>query len=150
MVYLEQCTNIFRFRPAGLSGVSRAGPERVELAVRPTRPHAACPTCLTTSHAVHSGYRRHPADLPSLGHALCLKLSVRRGAAGGTVAGWPPKHQPGRTRPLQRVRPQRHVGCPRSRPGRRPLARHEDQSCAVVRRAGLPAGTGRPAPKRRR
>jgi transposase len=68
----------FPFPDCRVEQVTRAGPERVELAVRATRPQAACPTCLTPSHAVHSWYRRHPADLPSLGHAVCLKLSVRR------------------------------------------------------------------------
>jgi transposase len=68
----------FPFPDCRVEQVSRAGPERVELAVRSTRPQAACPTCFTVSHAVHSWYRRHPADLPSLGHAVCLTLSVRR------------------------------------------------------------------------
>src|SRR6187397_596991 len=68
----------FPFPACRVEQVSRAGPERVELAVRATRSQAVCPTCFTVSHAVHSWYRRHPADLPSLGHAVCLNLSVRR------------------------------------------------------------------------
>jgi hypothetical protein len=68
----------FPFPDCRVEQVTRAGPERVELAVRTTRPEAFCPTCLTPSHAVHSWYRRHPADLPSLGHAVCLDLLVRR------------------------------------------------------------------------
>src|SRR5947209_20396187 len=58
--------------------VTRAGPEKVEIAVRAFCPQVFCPTCLTPSHAIHSYYRRHPADLPSLGHTVCLKLAVRR------------------------------------------------------------------------
>ena len=68
----------FPFPACRVEQVSRAGPERVELALRATRPEAACPTCLTPSNALHSYYRRHPADLPSLGQAVCLTLSVRR------------------------------------------------------------------------
>ena len=68
----------FPFPACRVEQVSRAGPERVNLALRATRPQAVCPTCLTLSNAVHSGYGRHRADLPSLGHAVCLKLSVRR------------------------------------------------------------------------
>src|SRR5690242_4131380 len=68
----------FPFPDCRVEQVTRAGPEKVELAVRPTRPEAACPTCLTPSNAIHSWYRRHPADLPGLGQAVCLNLSVRR------------------------------------------------------------------------
>jgi transposase len=68
----------FPFPDCRVEQVTRAGPERVELAVRATRPEAFCPTCLTPSQAIHSYYRRHPADLPSLGHAVCLHLLVRR------------------------------------------------------------------------
>jgi hypothetical protein len=68
----------FPFPACRVEQVSRVGPERVELAVQATRPEAFCPTCLTVSTAVHSWYRRHPADLPSLGQAVCLNVSVRR------------------------------------------------------------------------
>jgi transposase len=68
----------FPFPACRVERVSRAGPERVELAVRATQPEACCPTCLTPSNALHSYYRRHPADLPSLGQAVSLNLSVRR------------------------------------------------------------------------
>ena len=68
----------FPFPDCRVEQVTRAGPERVELALRATRPEAFCPTCLTPSNALHSYYRRHPADLPSLGQAVCLNLSVRR------------------------------------------------------------------------
>jgi transposase len=68
----------FPFPACRVEQVTCAGPERVELAVRATQPEACCPTCLTPSNALHSYYRRHPADLPSLGQAVCLNLSVRR------------------------------------------------------------------------
>ena len=68
----------FAFPGCRVEQVTRAGPERVELAVRTTRPEAFCPTCLTPSNALHSDDRRHPADLPSFGHTVCLTRSVRR------------------------------------------------------------------------
>ena len=37
-----------------------------------------CPDCGKRSQAVHSRYRRHPADLPSLGRAVRVSLRVRR------------------------------------------------------------------------
>ena len=77
-IYWGSMYEHFPFPDCRVEQVTRAGPERVELAVRATRPEAACPTCLTPSDALHSHYRRHPADLPSLGQAVCLKLSVRR------------------------------------------------------------------------
>jgi transposase len=48
------------------------------LVVRGARRSARCPSCGEASQAVHSTYRRCPADLPSLGHALRLELLVRR------------------------------------------------------------------------
>jgi transposase len=68
----------FPFPDCRIQQVLRAGPERVEIALQATRPQASCPTCLTPSNALHSWYQRHPADLPSLGHQVCLNLSVRR------------------------------------------------------------------------
>jgi transposase len=68
----------FPFPDCRVEQVTRAGSKRVEFAIRATRPQAACPTCLTPSNTLHSYYRRHPADLPSLGQAVCLSLSVRR------------------------------------------------------------------------
>lgn len=37
-----------------------------------------CPDCGKKSRAVHSRYQRHPADLPSLGRAVQVRLRVRR------------------------------------------------------------------------
>ncbi len=42
------------------------------------RGHARCPACGTPSHAVHSHYDRRPADLPSLGQPVTLRLRIRR------------------------------------------------------------------------
>jgi hypothetical protein len=57
--------------------VTCAGPERFAIAAQATQPQAVCPTCSTPSNAIHSWYRRHPADLPSLGHAVWLNLVTR-------------------------------------------------------------------------
>jgi transposase len=58
--------------------VTRAGPTTVQISTQGTRSGAACPNCRTLSQAVHSRYRRRPADLPNLGSAVCLDLLVRR------------------------------------------------------------------------
>ena len=42
------------------------------------RVHGRCPTCDTTSSAVHSRYGLRPADLPSIGQPMTLRLRVRR------------------------------------------------------------------------
>src|SRR3954467_5509424 len=49
--------------------VARAGPTTVQISTQGTQSGAACPNCRTLSQAVHSRYRRRPADLPSLGSA---------------------------------------------------------------------------------
>jgi transposase len=61
-----------------IAEVMRAGPGSLHVAVQPTAVEASCPVCHTLSQAVHSWYRRHPADLPSLGSEVHLELSVRR------------------------------------------------------------------------
>jgi len=68
----------FPFPGCRVEQVIRLGPEREEIALQATCPQAFCPTCFTPSTAVHSWYRRHPADLPNLGQAVGLQLSVRR------------------------------------------------------------------------
>jgi transposase len=68
----------FPFPDCRVEQVTRAGPEKVEIAAQAIRPQAFCPTCLTPSTAMHSWYRRHPADLPGLGQAVSLNLAVRR------------------------------------------------------------------------
>jgi transposase len=68
----------FPFPGCRVEQVSRVGPERVAIAVQATCPQAFCPICFTPSTAVHSWYRRHPADLPNLGQAVGLEVAVRR------------------------------------------------------------------------
>jgi len=60
-----------------IESVTRSADHLVILApVR--RAHARCPACGTPSSAVHSRYDRHPADLPSLGQPVTLRLRIRR------------------------------------------------------------------------
>lgn len=55
------------------------GPEAgVVMHVRGCRCAGRCPDCGTLSTARHGSYQRHPADLPSLGRAVRLDLTVRR------------------------------------------------------------------------
>src|SRR4051794_4941 len=58
--------------------VTRAGPTTVQISTQGTQSGAACPNCRTLSQAIHSRYRRRPADLPTLGSAVRLDLLVRR------------------------------------------------------------------------
>jgi transposase len=53
-------------------------PTTIEISTQGTQSSAACPNCHALSQAIHSRYRRRPADLPSLGSAVCLDLLVRR------------------------------------------------------------------------
>ena len=54
------------------------GPGFLHIAARGARPGGRCPDCGRASRAVHSRYRRRPADLPSLGRAVGVELGVRR------------------------------------------------------------------------
>ena len=54
------------------------GPGFLHITAHGTRPGGRCPDCGRASRAVHSRYRRRPADLPSLGRAVGVELGVRR------------------------------------------------------------------------
>jgi hypothetical protein len=54
------------------------GPGFLHIAAHGTRPGGRCPDCGRASRAVHSRYRRSPADLSSLGRAVRVELRVRR------------------------------------------------------------------------
>ncbi len=58
--------------------ITRASPELLHVTAHGTRPGGRCPDCGRASRAVHSTYRRRPADLPSLGRAVRIGLGVRR------------------------------------------------------------------------
>jgi transposase len=58
--------------------ITRESPDLLHIAAHDTRPGDRCPDCGRASRAVHSRYRRRPADLPSLARAVSVGLRVRR------------------------------------------------------------------------
>src|SRR4051794_25256406 len=50
----------------------------LSITAKGTRPGGRCPECGEASRAVHSRYRRCPADLPALGRAVRVDLRLRR------------------------------------------------------------------------
>jgi transposase len=62
----------------GVERITPDGPGLLHIAAHGTRPGGRCPDCGRASRAVHSRYRRRPADLPSLGRAVRVGLHVRR------------------------------------------------------------------------
>jgi transposase len=53
-------------------------PAHLQIAARGLDRGGSCPDCGKMSRAVHSRYRRRPADLPSLGRMVRVSLRVRR------------------------------------------------------------------------
>ncbi len=58
--------------------VERIAPDHLVIVAHHRREGARCPDCDAFSTSVHSCYDRHPADLPSFGQAVRLRLRVRR------------------------------------------------------------------------
>jgi transposase len=65
--------------PEGLD-ITSVSETAEELLVRVTsnRSSSLCPLCATPSRAIHSYYRRKPADLPCAGRPIRLLLTVRK------------------------------------------------------------------------
>ena len=61
-----------------VEAITLGGPNLLHIAARSIRPGGRCPDCGRASHAVHSRYRRQPADLPSLGRRVRVGLRARR------------------------------------------------------------------------
>ena len=61
-----------------VEAITPDGPDLLHVAAHGTRPGGRCPECGRASRAVHSRYRRHPADLPSLGCRVSISLHARR------------------------------------------------------------------------
>jgi transposase len=61
-----------------LKQITRESPGFLSITAKGTRPGGRCPDCGQASRAVHSRYRRRPADLPSLGRAVRVDLHLRR------------------------------------------------------------------------
>src|SRR3954467_1140149 len=58
--------------------ITREDPDLLSITAKGTRPGGRCPDCGRASRAVHSRYRRRPADRPALGRAVGGELRVRR------------------------------------------------------------------------
>src|SRR3954462_10861463 len=58
--------------------ITREDPGLLSITAQGTRPGGRCPDCGRASRAVHSRYRRRPADLPALGRAVRVDLRLRR------------------------------------------------------------------------
>ena len=61
-----------------VEAITPDGPDLLHVDARSTRPGGRCPDCGRASRAVHSRYRRRPADLPSHGRRVRVGLRVRR------------------------------------------------------------------------
>jgi len=61
-----------------VEAITLDGPNLLHIAAHGTRPGGRCPDCGRASRAVHSRYRRHPADLPSMGRRVHVGLRARR------------------------------------------------------------------------
>lgn len=61
-----------------VDAMASPNPDHLHVGARSTRPGGRCPECGRLSRAVHSRYRRHPSDLPSLGRLVRVALRVRR------------------------------------------------------------------------
>ena len=58
--------------------ITANSPTRLDIAAHGLGRSRRCPDCGRISRAVHSRYDRHPADLPSLGRTVSVRLCVRR------------------------------------------------------------------------
>src|SRR3954453_21785391 len=58
--------------------ITREAPGLLSITAKGTTPGGRGPDCGRASRAVHSRYRRRPADLPSLGRSVGVELRVRR------------------------------------------------------------------------
>ena len=61
-----------------VEAITPDGPDLLHVDARGTRPGGRCPDCGRASRAVHSRYRRHPADLPSTGRRVHVGIRARR------------------------------------------------------------------------
>ena len=71
-------TDFFPMPGCRLERITTEASNLLHIAAHGTRPGGRCPDCGRASRAVHSRYRRRPADLPSLGRKVRVGLRVRR------------------------------------------------------------------------
>jgi len=76
---IEQGMNEFCPMPGcRVEVITSDDPNLLHIAAHGIRPGGRCPDCGRASRAVHSRYRRYPADLPSLGRRVHVGLRARR------------------------------------------------------------------------
>lgn len=71
-------TDFFPMPGCRVEQITPEAPDLLSIAAQGTKPGNRCPDCEQASRAVHSRYRRKPADLPSLGCKIGVSLRVRR------------------------------------------------------------------------
>ena len=70
-------TDIFLMPDCRAEAITLDGPDLLHVDARGTRPGGGCPACGHVSRAIHSRYRRRPADLPSIERRVYVGLRVR-------------------------------------------------------------------------
>ncbi len=71
-------TDIFPMPGCRVEAITVDGPDLLHVDICGTRSGGCCPACGRASRAVHSRYRRHPADLPSIGRRVHVGIRIRR------------------------------------------------------------------------
>ena len=71
-------TDFFPMLGCCVEQITPEAPDLLSIAAQGTKPGNRCPDCEQASRAVHSRYRRKPADLPLLGCRIGVSLRVRR------------------------------------------------------------------------
>ena len=98
-----------------IKAITPDGPDLLHVDARSTRPGGRCPDCGRASRAVHSRYRRHPADLPSLG-AGCASACACAGSTAAMLSA-PGALSPNACRSWWRLTPAGPAGSVRPRAG---------------------------------
>jgi hypothetical protein len=77
VVSIEHGMNdLFPLLGCRVEAITPDGPDLLHVDARATRLGGRCPDCKRASRAVHSRYRRYPADVPSLGRQVHVGLRV--------------------------------------------------------------------------
>ena len=81
-------TTIFPMPGCRIEQVTPEAAEGFSIAAHGMGSGSRCPDCGRASRAVHSRYRRKPADLPSLGRRVGLSLRIRRFYCRNAKCSW--------------------------------------------------------------
>jgi transposase len=150
--YNGEMTELYSIPGCRVERVTRRGRTHAVLSARTEREGALYPSCNRRSTAPHGTYVRRPADLPSAGRSVQLKLRVRRfscrnpACARRTFAERLPRLLPARARRTYRLAAAQGAvsRSASAEAGARMLARlamptSPDTLLRLVRRAPLPA-----------